>query len=466
MKSVLMADKFDFQGQISHVAWPKILCPWASGIVSLLYQLNDTQYASEDTLKQRQLAQAIQLIRYAEENTEFYKTHFRAAELDVTKVSTWEGWKRVPIVTRSQLQQAGDSWRSKCVPQDHGELYQHFTSGSTGKPLHSLSTSLTHLMKCATILRQHQWAGRDTKKRAAFINEVSWSGAEKFRISNNWEEATKNILNTGETACIDIKTTVVDQVDIINDFKPSYLIGYPSVIKSIATYCREKGIGFDFLEQVGTFGEVLEQDCRDLVFNTWGIDIFDNYSAKEIGPIAIQCPENAHYHIQSEFVLVEILDEKGNEVKEGEIGRVVLTSLHNFAAPIIRYEIGDYAEKGKSCSCERSLPVLNRILGRQRNMLTYPDGSQCWPSLGESKFAELMHKGLPVVKQFQLKQIDSHTLEVNVVLDRPYSEEEELQVKRFLHEELGEHWSIVFCYPNSIQRGANGKYEDVMNLYA
>jgi phenylacetate-coenzyme A ligase PaaK-like adenylate-forming protein len=61
---------------------------------------------------------------------------------------------------------------------------------------------------------------------------------------------------------------------------------------------------------------------------------------------------------------VEVLDEEGRPCAPGETGRVVATSLNNFAMPLIRYETGDTAEVGAPCPCGRGLPVLTRIMGR------------------------------------------------------------------------------------------------------
>ena len=77
------------------------------------------------------------------------------------------------------------------------------------------------------------------------------------------------------------------------------------------------------------------------------------YSSQEVGYIALQCPENESYHIQAENVLVEILDDDGLPCEPGEVGRVVVTALHNLATPLLRYDIGDYAEVGSPCSCGR-----------------------------------------------------------------------------------------------------------------
>jgi phenylacetate-CoA ligase len=49
----------------------------------------------------------------------------------------------------------------------------------------------------------------------------------------------------------------------------------------------------------------------------------------------VQCPEYEQYHVQAEHLLVEILSERDEVCAPGEIGRVVVTPLRNFAMPLI-----------------------------------------------------------------------------------------------------------------------------------
>jgi phenylacetate-coenzyme A ligase PaaK-like adenylate-forming protein len=88
------------------------------------------------------------------------------------------------------------------------------------------------------------------------------------------------------------------------------------------------------------------------------VNIADIYSEQEVGYIALQFPDYPYYHVQPENILVEVLDDNGNVCSSGDIGRVVITTLHNFTTPLIRYEIMDYAKVGEPCSCGRGLPVL------------------------------------------------------------------------------------------------------------
>jgi phenylacetate-CoA ligase len=99
-----------------------------------------------------------------------------------------------------------------------------------------------------------------------------------------------------------------------------------------------------------------------MVEEAWGVPVIFIYSRAEIGVMALQCPQNDHLHVQSENVRLEVLDDDNMPCQPGETGRVVVTPLHNYQTPLVRYEIGDYAEVGEACSCGRGLPVLIRIL--------------------------------------------------------------------------------------------------------
>jgi phenylacetate-CoA ligase len=98
-------------------------------------------------------------------------------------------------------------------------------------------------------------------------------------------------------------------------------------------------------------GEILEPGLRALCQRQWGVPARDNYSCTELATLALTCPEHDHLHIQAERVLLEILDDQNRPCAPGEVGRVVVTGLVNFATPLIRYEIGDRAVAGSPCPC-------------------------------------------------------------------------------------------------------------------
>ncbi|MCH8037825.1 MAG: tetratricopeptide repeat protein [Proteobacteria bacterium] len=230
--------------------------------------------------------------------------------------------------------------------------------------------------------------------------------------------------------------------------------------------CYERGKGLlragDYVGATGTLtfetvlSETLDPAVRESCMRVWNATLSDAYSSEELGMIAFQCPENTHYHLQAENLFVEILDEEGALCAPGQVGRVVVTDLHNFAMPLIRYEIGDYAEAGEPCPCGRGLPVITRILGRTRNMLTLPSGEQIWPA-----FAKALREALPQLRQAQLVQRTLDEIEVRLVVARPLTPREEDRARRALGKALSDAFAYRFVYVDEIPRSAAGKFEEV-----
>jgi phenylacetate-CoA ligase len=236
---------------------------------------------------------------------------------------------------------------------------------------------------------------------------------------------------------------------------PQYLLSYPSNIAELARLSLSRGITLPGLLQVRTFGEMLAPEVRQLCREAWNVPLVDMYSANEIGYIALQCPGHEHYHVQSESVLVEILDSHGRACAPGETGRIVVTDLHNVATPLLRYEIGDYAEVGSPCACGRGLPVLSRIAGRVRNMLVTAEGKRFWPRLSSRKFREIA----PVL-QHQVVQKQFDLVELRLVTAAALDRAQEESLGALVLAGMPQGTRLEIRYLEEIQRGSGGKFED------
>jgi phenylacetate-CoA ligase len=128
------------------------------------------------------------------------------------------------------------------------------------------------------------------------------------------------------------------------------------------------------IEQFLTVSDRIDPQLRILLNDVFAGRIIDRYSSEEFGYIALQCPVHDHLHICSPSLVVEVVDDEGNACDIGVPGRVLVTSLHNFAMPLIRYDIGDIAEFGEPCDTGWNWPVINQVNGRIRDSITLPDG--------------------------------------------------------------------------------------------
>jgi phenylacetate-CoA ligase len=128
------------------------------------------------------------------------------------------------------------------------------------------------------------------------------------------------------------------------------------------------------IEQFLTVSDRVDPQLRALISDVFGGRIIDRYSSEEFGYIALQCPVHDHMHVCSPSLVVEVVDDEGNACDIGVPGRVLVTSLHNFAMPLIRYDIGDIAEFGEPCDAGIIWPVLKQVNGRDRDSITLPNG--------------------------------------------------------------------------------------------
>ena len=249
-------------------------------------------------------------------------------------------------------------------------------------------------------MRDHLWHRRDFTKKLAAIRSVAGGKANYPEGIHRrfWGKASAASFATGPLAVLNVVTSVENQALWLARENPDYLITLPTNLLYLARHCRQESISLPKLRHVETLGGVLQPEVREACREAWDVPVIDTYTAQEVGYLALQCPDHEHFHVQSESALVEILDRHGAACGPGTWGRVVVTPLHNFAMPLIRYDIGDFAEVGNPCPCGRGLPVIQCILGRARNMLVLPSGERISPGFVNDWF-----EGFPVT-QFQIVQ--------------------------------------------------------------
>lgn len=440
------------------VCWPPIPGARASQLLTQLLFLEQSQWLSPGRLREQQMRQLEILIEYAAEHSELYSHRIREAGLSDGAQLTAERFAGLPPLTRLDLQLGVEGLACDEIPPGHGQVSPRTTTGSTGSPVTVLGTDLTEFFWRALTLRDHLWHRRQFSRVLASIRYTSdpRAGAPHGMRREEWGVATQGVVATGPGALLSIATTSREQAEWLLAVQPDYLMSYPSALLAVADALEERGERLMRLEQIRTFGEVVDRETRESLEREFGVPLVDTYSAQEVGYLALQCPEADTYHVQAERLFVEVLDDLDRPCEPGQVGRVVVTDLHNFASPLIRYEIGDYAEVGEACACGRGLPALSRILGRARNMLTLPNGDQRWPAFGLGGNPE----ELPPFFQVQLIQRTLDTIDVNVVRPAPLTPDEQERAARYLAESLGHAFDFAFHHVDEIPRGPGGKFED------
>lgn len=425
----------------------------------LLKAQQQSQWLSSAELQVRQFQQLRNVLQHAIRFVPYYRNLFAEYDLDPESVASPGSWPDVPLLTRFDIQEAMETLHSERLPAGHGPVCSRYTSGSTGTAVKTLATGVTSLFWRAATLRDHDWHQRDFSGKLASIRYLAEGEAKppSGLTQDHWGSATEGVHATGPGCILSVSSTTAEQADWLLRENPEYLMIYPSALETLLDHCQQEQLRPSKIQEVRTFGEVQEPSLRTLCRQVWDVPIVDVYSCQEVGYIALQCSEAEHYHVQAEDLLVEVLSDDGRPCQPGEVGRLVVTTLHNFAMPLLRYELGDYAEVGPVCSCGRGLPVLKRIQGRSVNMFTLPNGDHVWPSLDLTESEDLMQ--LPV-RQYQVVQRDRQHVDAHLVVLRPLTSDEEAVAARSLQRATRYPFDVTFHYVDRIERGPGGKYEE------
>lgn len=342
---------------------------------------------------------------------------------------------------------------SKRAPKHFLPLHWAETSGSTGKPLRIRNTAVSRAVSTATVPWSYMKSGTDFSWRLASVKPGNKDG----KISKSWDGATDLLFEVGDMLSVSSSEDVQAQLDNLEKFRPDVLVVFPSVLSEYTQIWKSGSRSALPLKMIRTLGETLKDETRELAEMQTGAVVLDTYSSSEVGRIATQVSQGGPYLLNNYSLIVEILNSDGNPCSSGEIGRVVITDLCNYATPVVRYDIGDYATPW-SDECLS----LKSIQGRQRNMITLPDGRKVWPLVGYQEFSKV----LPV-RQFHIKQDKPGELAASFYVEVPPTDHQKDRIFEIMRKNLGYDFQIEANFQlEPLTKGPNQKLEDFVSLVA
>lgn len=418
--------------------------------LAMQYRLQQTEKIPKQQRKKLQNQAISKLLNHALTTVPYYRDH---PQLQAMKGNI--EWMNLPILTREILQKNTEQLLSTTPPENHGKHYEFRSSGSTGRPVKTFSSDYAQLFWRAITVREHLWANRNLAGRMATIKYFGDSKHKYPGIKQaSWGSSTQILGYQAEMAILNSSESLERQYDWLTEVQPDYLLTYPSNLQELARIHLQKNRPIP-LKNISTLGENVSPELRVLVNQAFGCKISDMYSSQEVGYMALQCPKHDHYHVQLENCIVEILDSNNKPCRPGEMGRVVVTTLQNYVMPLIRYEIGDYAIPGHGCDCGIQLPVIQRIIGRTRNLVTYPDGRKSWPSYNPMALMDIFKDA-----RFQLVQTAINEITLQVQTEQIITKEIKEQATNIIQSAMGHPFNILIHATDNIQRAPSGKYEE------
>lgn len=381
-------------------------------VVEKLRDLQRTQYLSLDELHALQSRSLSRLIHHAHAHVPAWRARFTELGLIPADVRTPEDLPKLGIQRRADLRSLGDSRASKAAPFP---TIRKQTSGTTGEPLLFGFEPESEHWKRAVRYRGYEWAGYRPGDRALHF----WGAP--FPTTPPWQarlkvELDRRLRRELYMPCAVMTDAYLDEVAaVIRAQQPTALVCYSQAGGELARHILRKGLRtWPSIQTICGAERVTPRDRADLEA-AFG-PVFDVYGCREVMMIAGECEHHDGLHISMENLVVEIVvTENGIErpAREGETGEVVLTDLHNFGMPFIRYANGDIAVAGttRRCSCSRTLPRIRSVQGRVSETLRDANGA----AVSGIAFSYALHDVSSAVRQFQVIQHRDSSVTIRLV---------------------------------------------------
>ena len=311
------------------------------------------------------------LLQHAAARSPFWKKRLGPRNLAEARLAS------LPVLTRPDV--AGQvAAEGALLPETQGPLISHSTSGSTGSPIRFFITPPNTRYNSARVVAQYLMEGRDLLlNRTRFkLSESRLPGGLRVSRQLSWLGPVGAAISSGANREIEISNPDFNLLRKELRAEPiGYLIASPKTISILLQH-----FDLEFFTRQGTrmwisYAEAVDENLRR-DFIAAGMEVTDTYSAEEVGPIAHECRRSpGHYHVAHSNVVVEIADDLQVPVPTGTLGRVLVTHLHSYATPFIRYDIGDVAMSHERCPCGHDGKTLSGIRGRTKGLIKHADGS-------------------------------------------------------------------------------------------
>ena len=290
-------------------------------------------------------------------------------------------------------------------------LMSKATGGSSGDPLQFDLDDGSNDRRMAASHRGYQWAGAGPGTKQLYLwgtalGRQSTTARVKDRLYHGLYR--RQLLNSFLLS----DRNAQDYLARLNRRRPDVIVAYTNPLYAFARMLQDRGLKPHSPRAVIVGAEALHDFQRRLIEEVFQAPVFETYGSREFMLLGAECERHEGLHITAEHILLEVLDEAGRPAPPGAEGRIVVTDLFNYGMPFVRYDTGDRAVSGfGTCSCGRGLPLLRKVLGRQLDVLTTPDGRRVPGEL----FPHLL-KDYPVVHGFQVVQESAREITLRLVL--------------------------------------------------
>jgi phenylacetate-CoA ligase len=279
----------------------------------------------------------------------------------------------LPILTRADLHRQVAS-EGSLLPSVQGiRIKPHSTSGSSGTPVKFFVSEINAQYNDMRYVAQFFIEGWDVslnRTRLFYGNKPGISITEHPA----WLGPLAPLIACGKNRHIEYLNPDLEQLMRELTREPiGILTSAPRILDSLSASFDLQPLKQAEARLFIANGEAVSDELVRLL-GQMGIPVRSNYSSEEVGPIAFECGSwPGHYHVATSNVIVETADWP-HDVDGMRLGKVLVTHLHSYATPVIRYDLGDLACLQETCPCGHDGPTVHALHGRLGACIKHRDG--------------------------------------------------------------------------------------------
>jgi len=416
-----------------------------------LSNLEKNQYLTHDELMMLSWNKFKNLLEYAYNHTVYYNELLNNLSKTPNDFTSFEDIEIIPVLTKDILRDRQDDLISdKFIKSD---LILDTSGGSTGIPTEFYKDINRNNIRRADQIRHDRWSGWDIGKKYALL----WGAPKDNQHYNNLKQRIyfryieRNII----LDAFDITDEKYSEfTKTLERYKPSMILGYANLLYQYAKYLNRKCPNHTIRpEGIVSSAETLSPDMKKVIEEAFKCKVLNRYGSREVGLIASECKSQNGLHINIDNIYAEVVDSNHKHVSPGTEGNILVTDYYNYAMPLIRYDLGDVGVMSKStCDCGRSLPLLERVVGRKSDFFVTRSGK-----LIHGEYFTHLFYGINGIKQFQVIQDSHQQITINVVKSTD-TDIDLSNVVSSIKDKMEADIDIVINYMDKIMPSASGKY--------
>lgn len=410
-----------------------------------LRQYERSQWLDPERMQALQWGKLKDLLRHCWENVPYYQQSWGALGISgPDDITSFEDYARLPLLDKPTIRA---NFEQLIARDQRNALLYKTTGGSTGEPLRFAYTRESYERRLAIMWRGYGWAGARLGQRTLYL----WGmppGGQKYKDRLYHAVYNRRMLSAFEMS----EARMVDYAQAIERYRPETIVSYVAPALKLAEWLLANRRKPGSPQRIMCAAETLHESHRELIERAFGCPAYNTYGCREFMLIAAECEHRDGLHVNADHMRVELGAALGSDDRGPR--DIVVTDLHNYGMPLLRYANGDLATPGPTqCNCGRGLPKLASVDGRRLDALRTPDGRYV-----PGEYIVYAFLGFSGIRRYRVVQKRLDAFDITLVRDHDFDESVVDRIRHELAKVVGEGVALNFHYAEDLPLTATGKH--------